>query len=105
MARIKNTPQPARTGGRHPASHFARPSGPSQWPPARTGDLHPASYFTEPGESFVVFGPHNITAQARRIREEFRQRREEFRQAQEGFRRRAEEELRQRDLPITSQLH
>ena len=97
MARIKSTPQLA-----------PGPPPRAPCPPRRTTRYDPVS-----GESFLVFGPDNLTAlarqnreearqyreEARQIQEEFRQRREEFCQAQEEFRRRAQEELRQRDLP------
>ena len=109
MARIKSTPQPA-----------LGPPPRAPCPPRRTTRYDPVS-----GESFLVFGPDNLTAQARQnreearqyreearqnreearqIQEEFRQRREEFCQAQEEFRRRAQEELRQRDLPTTVRI-
>ena len=107
MARIKSTPRPA--------------VGLCDQPPPGLSPRAPhLRYDPVSGESFLVFGPDNLTAlarqnreearqyreearqyreEARQIQEEFRQRREEFCQAQEEFRRRAQEELRQRDLP------
>mgnify|MGYP001422441516 CR=1 FL=1 len=100
MARIKSTPRPAVGLCDQP-------------PPGLCPRAPHLRYDPVSGESFLVFGPDNLTAlarqnreearqyreEARQIQEEFRQRREEFCQAQEEFRRRAQEELRQRDLP------
>ena len=107
MARIKSTPRPALGLCDQP-------------PPGLCPRAPHLRYDPVSGESFLVFGPDNLTAlarqnreearqyreearqnreEARQIQEAFRQRREEFCQAQEEFRRRAQEELRQRDLP------
>ena len=107
MARIKSTPRPAVGLCDQP-------------PPGLCPRAPHLRYDPVSGESFLVFGPDNLTAlarqnreearqyreearqnreEARQIQEAFRQRREEFCQAQEEFRRRAQEELRQRDLP------